>query len=98
MRRSFWTKGKGESGAEVDFTWILDSKVIPIEVKTGHNAHLKSLHAFMDLSTNNVAVRVWSGPYSVDNVVTSIGKKRFKLINLPFYLVWNLEQIVQQHL
>ncbi len=98
LRRSFWTKGKGENGAEVDFTWVLDSKVIPIEVKTGHNAHLKSLHTFMDLSTINVAVRVWSGPYSVDDLVTTIGKKQFKLINLPFYLVWNLEQIVRPYL
>lgn len=97
-RRTFWTKGKGESGAEVDFTWALDSNVIPIEVKTGHNAHLKSLHAFMDLSPVDVAVRVWSGPFSVNELVTSIAKKPFKLINLPFYLVWDLENIVRQHL
>lgn len=96
--RSFWTKGKGESGAEVDLLWTVDSKLIPIEVKTGHNAHLKSLHSFMDQSSTDVAVRVWSGPFSVDTVETTFGKKRFKLINLPFYLVWDIERIVRKEL
>ena len=40
----------------------------------------------------------WSGSFSVNDVVTSIGRKPFKLINLPFYLVWNLENIVRQYL
>ena len=52
----------------------------------------------MDLSPVDVAVRVWSGPFSVNELVTSIAKKPFKLINLPFYLVWDLENIVRQHL
>lgn len=96
--RSFWSSGKGKSGAEVDLTWIVDSKLIPIEVKTGHNAHLKSLHSFMDASPIDVAVRVWSGPFSVDNVQTTIKRKKFRLINLPFYLVWNIENIVRKEL
>ncbi|MBP3789369.1 MAG: hypothetical protein J6I52_07075 [Prevotella sp.] len=45
----------------------------------------------------NVAVRVWSGPFSVDDVVTTNKRKPFRLINLPFYLVGNLEQIVRKY-
>ena len=42
---------------------------------------------------NDVAVRVWSQPYSEDEVVTASGKA-FKLINLPFYMVGGLESLV----
>ena len=72
--------------------------MIPIEVKSGHNSHLRSIHSFIDSAPVNVAVRVWSGEFSVDDVCTVIKKKPFKLINLPFYMVGNLEQIVRQYL
>lgn len=90
---NFWSRGKGESSAEVDFIWVCNSKIYPIEVKSGHNAHLRSLHSFMERSSNDVAVRVWSQPYSEDEVVTASGKA-FKLINLPFYMVGGLESLV----
>ena len=93
--RTFWTKGRGEQGAEVDLLWIVDGELIPIEVKSGHNSHLRSLHSFMDESPVSVAVRVWSGPFSVDDVVTLGRKKPFRLVNLPFYLLWNIENIVK---
>ena len=96
QHRSFWTKMGGGGSAEVDFLWVMDSQVIPIEVKAGTNAHLRSLHSFVDESPLDVAVRVWSGKFSVDEVQTTIKHKRFKLINLPFYLLGNLEQILRQ--
>ena len=95
--RSFWTRGKGEGSAEVDLTWVVDSQLIPIEVKTGHNAHLRSLHSFMEASPLNVAVRVWSGSFSVDEVTTISRHKPFRLINIPFYLVGELEHIVREN-
>ena len=98
QRRAFWTKGAGGESAEVDFIWIVDSRVIPIEVKTGHNSHLRSLHSFIDSAPVSVAVRIWSGGFSVDDVVTTIKNKPFKLINLPFYLIWNMENIVREYL
>ena len=52
----------------------------------------------MDASPIDVAVRVWSGPFSVDDVQTTIKHKKFRLINLPFYLVWNIENIVRKEL
>ena len=79
--------------AAQDFIWVCNSKIYPIEVKAGHNAHLRSLHSFMERSSNDVAVRVWSQPYSEDEVVTASGKA-FKLINLPFYMVGGLESLV----
>lgn len=95
QKRSFWTKGNGKNGAEVDFTWIVDGQLIPIEVKSGHNSRLKSLHSFIDQSTARVAVRVWSQPFSIDSIKTSLGAKEFTLINLPFYLVGDLENVLR---
>jgi hypothetical protein len=88
-------RGNGGGSAEVDFVWQVDSMLVPIEVKSGTNSHLRSLHSFIDHSHSDVAVRVWSGEYSVDEVTTVLGGKKFKLINLPFYMVGNLENIVR---
>lgn len=93
QRRSFWAKPN--NGAEVDFVFIHSSRLYPIEVKSGTNAHLRSLQSFMDNSTNNVAIRVWSNPYSVDNVTTPKGKE-YILVNLPFYLVGQLHRILDE--
>ena len=98
VERFFWARDKKDSSAEVDFVWPIDSQMLPIEVKTGHNSSLRSLHSFMDESDISVAVRVWSGPFSVDDVQTTIKKRKFKLINLPFYLIGSMEQIVRRYL
>lgn len=98
QRRAFWTRGKGGDSAEVDFIWQVDSKVIPIEVKAGVDSHLRSLHSFVEHSSVDVAVRVWSGQFSVNNLSTIIDKKPFRLINLPFYMIGNLETILQRYL
>ncbi len=86
QKRNFWVRGKSESPAEVDFIWVQDSMIYPIEVKSGHNAHLRSLHSFLERSPQTIAIRVWSQPYSIDTIQTVKGKI-CKLINLPFYLV-----------
>ena len=94
QRRAFWLRGKGGESAEVDFVWQMDSQVVPIEVKSGTNSHLRSLHSFVDHSSIDFAVRVWSGEFSVDDVHTTFGGKPFRLVNLPFYMVGNMEEII----
>lgn len=91
QHRSFWAKPN--NGAEVDFIFAHNSKLYPIEVKSGTNAHLRSLQVFMDSSGVNIAIRIWSKPYSVDKVKTIHGKE-FSLINLPFYLIGNLRSVL----
>lgn len=91
QHRSFWAKPN--NGAEVDFIFTHNSKLYPIEVKSGTNAHLRSLQVFMDSSDVNIAIRIWSKPYSVDKVKTIHGKE-FTLINLPFYLIGNLRSVL----
>lgn len=91
QHRSFWEKPN--NGAEVDFIFTHNSKLYPIEVKSGTNAHLRSLQVFMDSSEVNIAIRIWSKPYSIDKVKTIHGKE-FTLINLPFYLIGNLRNVL----
>ncbi len=93
FKLNYWMRNKRGSSAEVDFIWVQNGKIIPVEVKNGHNAHLKSIHRFMDETDHDVAVRVWSGQYSVDKVAT-LAKKDFRLINLPFYMISGLPEII----
>ncbi|MDE7102229.1 MAG: ATPase, partial [Bacteroidales bacterium] len=68
--------------------------LIPIEVKSGNNAHLRSLHRFMDKAPHDIAVRFWAEPFSVDSVTTPSGKS-FRLFNLPYYYAGSLETLLR---
>ena len=96
-RRKFWVRGKKGSSAEVDFVYEYDDMLIPVEVKSGHNAHLRSLHVYMDEAPHDIAIRVWSNPFSVDSVHSTSGKV-FRLINLPFYYIEALPKILSKFL
>jgi len=92
-QRIYWRRDKQGSEAEVDFVHQYDGLAVPIEVKSGHNSKLKSLHLFMEAAPHDIAVRVWSNPFSVDKVTTPNGKK-FNLINVPFYYVGVLNKVI----
>lgn len=96
----FWVREKTTSSAEVDYLLPWDGKLIPVEVKSGAEGTLKSLHLFMDMAPHNMAVRLYAGPLHISQVQTLEGKKYF-LLNLPYclasqveiYLPWLLQQI-----
>ena len=94
-KRSFWVKNAQSSDAEVDFTLQHDGMIIPVEVKSGNNAKLRSLHSFMDEVEHETAIRVWSGSFSIDKVVTPKGKT-FNLYNVPFYYVGVLGRLLEK--
>ena len=96
VKRNFWVRAKRGSSAEVDLAYRFDGKIIPIEVKSGHNAHLKSLHQFMDETSHDIAVRIWTGKYGIDEVKTQ-SHKTFRLINLPFYMISALPDILKKN-
>jgi len=95
VTRNYWRRNKEGSEAEVDFIYPYKGKVIPIEIKSGHNARLRSLHTFMEHAPHNIAIRVWSQQLSLDIVKTPQGKE-FKLINLPFYYIGVLEKVLEK--
>ncbi len=92
-KRNFWVRDKRGSTAEVDFVVQYDNKLIPIEVKSGHNAKLKSLHKFMENTNHDIAIRVWSQPFSIDEIEIADGKK-IRLVNIPFYFVGSLFKLL----
>jgi len=94
-KRIFWRRNKLGSEAEIDFIFAFKGKLIPVEVKSGVIGKLKSLHLFMDESPHNWAIRVWSKPLSIDEVQTPNGKE-FKLINVPFYYVCILTDLLEK--
>ena len=92
----YWVRDKRGTNAEVDFVWQFRSAILPIEVKSGANAHLRSLHSFMSQTdAPNLAIRVWPGEYSVDELVSPTGHE-FRLVNLPFYYVGVLDKVLER--
>jgi len=87
----FWVREKKESTAEIDFIFVYDGKVIPIETKSGKTGTLRSLHQFMDLAPHTMAVRFYAGEVSISEVKTPQGKT-FRLLNLPYYLVSQIRE------
>ncbi len=81
----FWARDKKSSSAEVDYVLNIGGKVIPVEVKSGKIGHLKSLHQFMEKADHDLAVRLYAGPRTLNDVETPSGKK-FRLLNLPYFL------------
>ncbi len=89
-KRLFWVRDAKNSQAEVDFLIRYKSHLLPIEVKTGDNSKLRSLHLFMDESKEKVALRLWNGPMT-SGVVTTQNGKAFTLYNIPLYYAGYLQ-------
>ncbi len=96
-KRNFWVNPKNGTTSEVDFVFPLQGLCIPIEVKSGVNALLKSLQVFMETAPHGIAVRVWSKPFEINELITKTGK-HFKLLNIPFYYISILDKILEQEI
>lgn len=86
----FWVREKTTSTAEVDYLYAWEGKLIPIEVKSGSEGSLRSLHLFMDGASHNLAVRMYAGTLHITPIQTPEGKD-FYLLNLPYYLASQIE-------
>jgi len=93
-RLSFWVREKKESQAEVDFIHPYLGKIIPIEVKSGATGKLKSLHLYMDVAPHNTAIRFYPGKVTINQVKTPAGKE-YNLLNLPYYLVSQIDKYLE---
>lgn len=95
-KRNFWVREARNSQAEVDFLYSYEGEIIPIEVKSGDNSKLKSLHLFMEESPVNKAVRFWNNPLSLDTITLPSGKQ-YALLNLPLYYAGQLPAILDKY-
>lgn len=82
----FWVREKSQATSEVDLVIQYEDKVIPIEIKSGPNGKLKSLHEFMERADHHYAIRMYAGNFSVETHHTPKQNKPYKLMNLPYYL------------
>lgn len=94
-KRMFWVRDAKNSQAEVDFLIRYKSHLLPIEVKTGSNSKLKSLHLFMEESKEEVALRLWNGPMTSD-VITKQNGDSFTLYNIPLYYAGHLPAFLEE--
>jgi hypothetical protein len=59
--------------------------VIPIEIKSGKEGKLKSLHQFIEAAPHPYAVRMYAGTFGIEEHKTK-SDKRYFLMNMPYYL------------
>jgi Predicted ATPase (AAA+ superfamily) len=93
-KRYFWVRETSGSSAEVDYAIQSENFIIPIEVKSGNNAKLRSLHQFMEKSPHDIAIRFWANPFSIDDVKTPTGKI-FRLFSVPYYYAGQIEKLIK---
>ena len=90
----FWVRKKKQSNAEIDFVILYDNNIIPIEVKTGTSGQMRSLFQFLDVAPHNFGIRIYSGELKIDNI-TSLKGKKIWMLNLPFYLIGEIEDYLE---
>jgi predicted AAA+ superfamily ATPase len=81
----FWVREKKQSSAEVDMVFTYRDKVIPIEIKSGKDGTLRSLHQFIELCNHPYAVRMYGGKFEILKTKTA-GGKPYLLMSMPYYL------------
>jgi len=89
----FWVREKKESTAEVDYLFQHDGLIIPIEVKSGKEGTLKSLHSYMDLAPHDMAIRFYAGALNITDAITQNGKQ-YRILNLPYYLGSQIDKYI----
>lgn len=85
-RPLFWVKENANANAEVDFTFSIGKWLVPIEVKSGSQGRLRSLHEFIDLCPHDLGVRLLASGHTLEKLQTRKGKP-FRLLNLPYFAV-----------
>jgi len=86
---NFWVREEKDANSEVDVVYRHAQLVIPVEVKSGKQGRLRSLHQFVDRSSHPYAVRMYGGELSVERHTTP-GGTAYLLLNLPYFLATQL--------
>jgi uncharacterized protein len=92
-RLDFWVREKAGSSAEVDYVYLFESKLIPIEVKSGKDGTLRSMHLYMDEAPHDMAIRFYAGKLQLTKTITPSGKS-YRLLSLPYYLASQLKEYI----
>jgi len=84
----YWQRQKTGTTSEIDFLAVNQSKVVPIEVKSGASGRMRSLQVFManEESRASLALRFLNNLPERQSVPLLQGG-RYELISLPHYLI-----------
>jgi predicted AAA+ superfamily ATPase len=93
LRLHFWVREKTNTTSEVDLVYQYHQFLIPIEVKSGPQGKLRSLHQFMERTNHSFAFRLLANTYHEESVQTVSGKP-FTLYNLPYFLASKLPDYI----
>ncbi len=83
----YWERQAKQSTAEVDYLVPWEQRVLPVEVKSGHKGHMKSLQQFLLRKNENRALRFSSGPLLLREYEYAVGTHRYHFLNVPHYLI-----------
>ncbi len=92
----YWHPPKSEAQAEIDYLYVQGNEIIPLEVKSSNNGRIKSLHSYVIKKQAKRGIRISSGKPLVEQLIARQNKieREFELINLPFYLVNQIERLL----
>ncbi len=77
----YWTSG---NLAEVDFIFQFHDSILPLEVKASMNVRSRSLAAYREKYRPHLVLRTSLMPYKAED----------GLLNIPLYLLWNMDAYV----
>jgi predicted AAA+ superfamily ATPase len=84
----YWQRSGGRQG-KIDYLIQAGGRIIPIEVKSGNEGSMKSLHQFMFDKTLDTAVRFDTNNFSLakmDIKTTQGDPASYSLFSLPIYM------------
>jgi len=90
---AFWVREGAQAAAEVDFIIPHHQYLIPLEVKAGKSGMLRSLHQFVERTNYDFAVRLYAGKIALEQHQVTSGKK-YRLLNLPYYLTGQINLLL----
>lgn len=69
----YWHKEEKQHNAEVDFIFLKDGKIIPVEVKSGSRGGYKSIHQFLETHPRStVALKITENPFDNQSPIQNI--------------------------
>lgn len=92
----YWERQVKHSTAEVDYLVPWNQSVLPVEVKSGHKGHMKSLQQFLLEKQANRALRFSSGPLFMKDYQYGNGVHRYRFLNIPHYLVGQWMRLAEE--
>lgn len=89
----FWIREEKDAVSELDFLVQSGGRVLPVEVKSGSQGSLKSLHQFLRRGGGSLGIRLYAGTLRLDEHAVAMPDRaqlRYRLLSVPLYLAFRL--------